>query len=295
MDSQVKHLKSLEGAHLDTVTCLKVAGNNQLISSGGKLDGTIKIWDIDSKKCVATLIHGDRVDALELISDDELASGGGGKLIKIWSMRNGECLRTLDGHKWPVVCLKVLDNGELVSGSEDTTIRIWNLASAQCWSVLKGHTDAIVCLEICENNTQLVSGSEDGTMRFWNLEMGGKFLRTIKVHPAAVTRLKSLPNGQMLSASDDCTLKISDIITGQCLQSFHGHTNWIRCLEILANGREVMSGSWDESVKIWQISNGECLKSLKIHNAPVTCLSKIGKNDEFVSGSSDGTIKIWEI
>jgi WD40 repeat protein len=43
----------------------------------------------------------------------------------LWMQQKSECIKTLEGHRLPVLCLKLLPNSKsLASGSKDDTIKI---------------------------------------------------------------------------------------------------------------------------------------------------------------------------
>ena len=45
--------------------------------------------------------------------------------IKLWDIESGKCINTLEGHKGWVQDIKILPNGSLVSVGKDKAIRIW--------------------------------------------------------------------------------------------------------------------------------------------------------------------------
>ena len=57
-----------------------------------------------------------------------LASGFDERTIKIWELTTGACVATLEGHGRPVISLAVLEGGRLASGNHDGTITIWDSA-----------------------------------------------------------------------------------------------------------------------------------------------------------------------
>lgn len=62
---------------------------------------------------------------LQVLSTDELASDSADKIVKVWDIKTGTWVRTLQGHTHRVSCLQVLHTGKLASGSGDKTIRFW--------------------------------------------------------------------------------------------------------------------------------------------------------------------------
>ena len=71
-----------------------------------------------------------------------------------------------------------------------------------------------------------------------------------------------LNENTLASGSYDTTIKIWDIITGNCLKTLEGHSNSVNFL-VKINENTLASGSYDTSIKIWDIITGNCLKTLK--------------------------------
>ena len=108
--------------------CFGAGTNSSLLLSGGD-DCTIKIWNVATGVCVATLQgHGDKVRSLAVLEGGRLASGSADETIKIWEIATGACVATLHGHGDWVTSLAVLTGGRLASGSDDRTIKIWDHA-----------------------------------------------------------------------------------------------------------------------------------------------------------------------
>lgn len=80
-------------------------------------------------------------------------------------------------------------------------------------------------------------------------------------HSGTITCLLALPDGYLVSGSDDCTLKMWFPIpisnrTKRVL--FLGHTRGVTCVDLLPNGC-VISGSTDKTLRVWDINNGVCM------------------------------------
>jgi len=70
------------------------ASKTHLVSRSNYSD--IKIWDIQTEKCIKTLEgHSANVSSILLLSKNSLASGSLDKKINIWDLQTGVCLKTL--------------------------------------------------------------------------------------------------------------------------------------------------------------------------------------------------------
>ncbi|RNA20631.1 WD40 repeat, partial [Brachionus plicatilis] len=76
-----------------------------------------------------------------------------------------------------------------------------------------------------------------------------------------VKSLEILQNGNIVSGSEDQTIKIWHKDTFECLKTINGHNSEVNCLAIMQNGN-IVSGSWDKTIKIWDKDTFECLKTI---------------------------------
>ena len=56
-----------------------------------------------------------------------------------------------------------------------------------------------------------MSGSKDGRIKIWNVEEG-KCLKTLEGHTSAVYCIEVLDNGEIVSGSDDKTIRIWNLV-----------------------------------------------------------------------------------
>jgi WD40 repeat protein len=98
-----------------------------------------------------------------------------------------------------------------------------------------------------------------------------------------------------LCGSNDDTLKLWEIATGDCLRTFEGHTSSVNSVYLSADSRFALSGSSDHTLKLWEVATGRCLRTFAGHTDWVfsVCLSADGQFA--LSGSYDRTLKLWEV
>ncbi|CAM4782643.1 unnamed protein product [Rotaria magnacalcarata] len=96
---------------------------------------------------------------------------------------------------------------------------------------------------------------------------------------------------RIVSGSDDNSLKIWSIATGQCEQTLIGHNGGVWCSEMTDD--LIVSGSTDRTIRVWNIKTGACQHVLYGHTSTVRCLAL--HDDIVVSGSRDATVRVWNI
>ena len=111
----------------------------------------------------------------------------------------------------------------------------------------------------------------------------------------------------MASGDDDGVIKIWNLETGNCLNTWKAHAQKIRSLNFNSTGERLISTGADSapgadqtrnSIRLWRIQgehSEELLQSLEGHPRMITSLAFHVNNQILVSGSSDGTAKIWDL
>jgi WD40 repeat protein len=88
-------------------------------------------------------------------------------------------------------------------------------------------------------------------------------VQTLQGHTRWVQSVAFSPDGKTLaSGSEDQTVKLWNICTGQCVQTLQGHTHWVQSVAFSRDGKTLASGSWDGTIKLWDVKTGDCLNTL---------------------------------
>jgi WD40 repeat protein len=79
----------------------------------------------------------------------------------------------------------------------------------------------------------------------------------MKGHTRLISDIIQLEDDRICSCSDDKTIKIWSIESGQCELTLKGHTSFVLCVMQLID-RRLCSYSYDNSVRLWNKNNGVC-------------------------------------
>ncbi|MFM6131974.1 MAG: tetratricopeptide repeat protein [Sphaerospermopsis kisseleviana] len=144
------------------------------------------------------------------------------------------------------------------------------------------------CQQALNLNPDFTEISNPSCTTRYNLHHEGMF--------AAVNSVAISPDGKILaSGSDDKTIKLWNIATGEEIQTLTGHSGSIRTISFSPDGKILASGSSDKTIKLWDIATGEEIQTLTGHSDWIRTISFSPDGKTLASGSDDKTVKLWDI
>ena len=115
-----------------------------------------------------------------------IASSSEDTTIKIWSLENGECINTLEGHKnrvRSILYASISITSEqvdqiIVTGSDEGIIKMWD-SLGKCQKTLSAHENRIWSMAFSLEEQSLMTASGDETIKVWNINTG-EYIKTLK-------------------------------------------------------------------------------------------------------------------
>ncbi|KAL1919079.1 uncharacterized protein VTP21DRAFT_2460 [Calcarisporiella thermophila] len=93
----------------------------------------------------------------------------------------------------------------------------------------------------------------------------------------------------LITGGYDCTVKVWDLMTGECIRTMTGHTRCVRALQF--DSCKLVTGSMDKTLRIWNYHTGKCIRVLEAHTDGIVCLHF--NKQILASGSVDTTAKVY--
>ncbi|MFX1368171.1 MAG: WD40 repeat domain-containing protein [Promethearchaeota archaeon] len=228
---------------------------------------------------------------------DIVATGGVDRMVKLWDIRTGSKIATLEGHDYPVLTLAFSPEGDkLVSGSGDTTLIIWDIGNQSKLFHLKGHSLYVVACDWSPDGSTIVSGEVDGSIRVWNAETG--VLRgELKDHRTAVHALKFTHDGtKLVSGSSDLSIILWER-DGELFTKTNvllAHSAEVRCLAFSTDDRYMASGSSDKMIYVWSMDSLSVEGEGSVQSE-VDGIEWFQYEYAFLSADGTGAIILWEV
>jgi len=226
----------------------------------------LKLWDLDHGICVGTMVslgHPAFCLAVDWQSGRAL-SGSWDRALKVWDLKEFECLSTLGGsaeHVAPACLAMDWPTSRAISGTYDGGIAMWDLQErAQAWSA-EGHDGKVSSLDVLWAEHRLLSGGADGSVKLWSFA------------DAAVGAV--------------------------ALWSLAGHRSHVSGVALDAFLSMAMTTSWDGSLKVWHLDGGSppsaAAKVIEMAAAaPVTCLDVDWPGKTAVGGVGRALL-VWDL
>ncbi|XP_022021601.1 DENN domain and WD repeat-containing protein SCD1 [Helianthus annuus] len=253
-------LEELKG-HDAEVSCARMLSGERVLTAA--YDGTVKMWDVRTDTCVATV--GRSSSAVLCMEYDDstgvLAAAGRDGVANIWDIRSGRQMHKLLGHsKWIRSIRMVGDT--VITGSDDWTARMWSISRGTCDAVLACHGGPVLCVDYSKSDRGVITGSSDGLVRFWENEDGGglKSSKNVTIHSGAVLSINAGENWLGIGAADN-TMSLFNrphkMSSWQLYRTPQKTLAMVRCVasdlerkRICSGGRNGMLRLWDATINI---------------------------------------------
>jgi WD40 repeat protein len=128
----------------------------------------------------------------------------------------------------------------------------------------------------------------------------GLYAQNVEVFPQLghienVYAITFSPDGrQILSSSNDNSIKLWDVATGREIRAFIGHASRVMSVAFSPDGRQVLSNSGhpEWTIKLWDIATGREIRTFIGHASGVAKFSPDGRQ---VLSGSNASVKLWDV
>lgn len=286
--------------HSDTSTAVAFSPDDTLLASAS-FDETIRLWNWRANQEIR-IVESGLSRALAFSPDGQLlASGGSAKdnAIKIWNVKNGSLVRTLQGHQGGVRSVTFSPDGQyLISSGMDRTVKVWRVADGSHVRTFQGEAFPTYAMAYL-SNPKLVAFSGDSAGIQLVQEANGSLSKVLAQDHHGITELTFSSDGAWLAFTQRFTLQGDTITLWNAADDefkgvLRGHDGLVLAITFSADGEWLASGGTDGVVNLWRRQDQRLVWSIKRHVSPVLDVVFSPRADMLASASAT-EIKIWRV
>jgi WD40 repeat protein len=310
----------------------------RLASSDRGWNGEIKVWQLDARPELRTLVAGSGPEPfLEVCWSPDgrrLATAHKDGTVKTWDVDAGRLLATLRGHKGQVRTVRWSPDGrQLASGGSDTTVRLWDPHKGRPLGVFKGNGHAVASVGWSPDGKRLAWDTDDGTVTLW--EAAGSPRRAsfrghwaawkpkgspldqvavadaykIHIHDARTGAPISSwassafrknwplwsPDGRWIASIADYAVDVREAATGRPRFAPLPHTRRVGALAWGPDGKQLaVATDEDNRLHLWDATTGNPVLTLPGQGGPILSVAWSPDGRRLASSGEEGTIQIWD-
>lgn len=254
------------------VHALRFSRNGALLLAGGGRGarlGRVVVWDVRSGDRLFEL--GEELDiilAADISADQgQIALGGPGRLIKIYSTKDGELQHSIKKHTDWVTALEFSPDGLLLAtGDRNGGLHVWEARTGSLHQTLNGHRGAITDVSWRADSGLLASSSEDGQAMLWEMQNGTR-VRGWQAHPGAAS-IDFAKDGRLVTCGRDMITKIWTA-EGSKVRDLEAFADLALHSVFTHDGARVLAGDWTGEVRAWSAADGKRLGTLTTNPPPL--------------------------
>ena len=181
-----------------------------------------------------------------------------------------------------VCCVRFSNSGHLLAASGNKLCNIYDVRTGK--RVLSLPHDSIDggdlyvrALSFNSSDTLFAAGSEDNSIRVWDISKLAKngeikLIQTLKGHSQEVYALEFVDEERIVSGSGDQSLKLWNVLAGECLASIQSklpehlvsetpqRESGITSLSISKNRKQIVTGSLDRLVRVYELVEDDSIR-----------------------------------
>ena len=260
------------------------------------IDGTVRLWDVNTKTEIATLTGPDWVYSVAFSPDGNTIATGTDGTVRLWDVNTKTEIATL-GHKSARSLAFSPDGNTIAIANHDKTVRLWDVNTGTEIATLTGLNRGDSSVAFSPDGNTIAT--YDGQLRLWDVNTDTNNI----VIPGCAGGFAFSPDGNTIAAGDAYgRVRLRNVDAAIPREVLIGHTSRIRSIAFSPDGRTMASGGWDGTVLLWDVTptepekitedvNGDGEVNIQDLVAVAAALGQTGENAADVNGDSEVNIQ----
>ncbi|MBI5959085.1 MAG: protein kinase [Chloroflexi bacterium] len=300
-------IRTFVGHEDKATTVVFNADGTRLLS--GAADRTIRLWDVETgEELLRMQGHGTWVKSVTFSPDGRtVLSASDDGSVRLWNSVTGDEIdRFIDHTSFVEQAVFSPDGNHILSASGDGTVRLWDITNGAEIRRFVGSSDGVLSVAVSPDGKTALTGGYDSLVRIWNVETGEQtgqfdghldrgFVSPLVFSPDGKTVVSSDSFGTDAEIPDDDVILLWDVTTGEVIQQFVGHNDWVNTAAFSPDGQLLATGSKDKLIKIWDVQTGELIRTLEGYESFINSVVFSSDGKYLLSGAElpDNRIILW--
>ncbi len=246
------------------IPSVALSGDGRLAVVVDEMSRDARVWDLATEAPPLPLAgHRDGVAAVA-VGGARAVTGGRDGTLRVWDLASRRCREVLEVGAWIEDVAISADGRCVVAADWNQRLHVWTVAGSAWRRLVRGstarafaeHPRGIRAVAVSADGARAVSGGEEGRLYLWDLTVptgeprrGAGFGR--------VTQLALDASRTRVAAPAGGTLSVWDLATGSCVRELPCGAE-STAVAWMPDDRRLLSGHDDGRVRIWSASTGEC-------------------------------------
>ncbi len=284
------------------------------IASAGSQDKVIWLWNVETKKQVAKLLHEDdsRFYNITFSPDGNLLASRNRKNIILWDVKNRKIFgkTSLYGQ---YVNLQVNYSNSLSFSADGNNFVFFDINSVRWWHVDRMEQLSQSLLLDQNDSWRTMAFSPYGNRFAYSVSNNRKTDNSVKLFRSTRKNLKHdyvlklyekywkkvvfSPDGNTLASTDDKSIILWDLKNKTTIAKLNEDDGSIECLTFSPNGKTIVYGTSTGHIHLWDVNTKKPTGKFLTHNSGYAVNSVIFSPDgkTIASGSMDTTVILWDV
>ena len=291
----IQEVRSFAG-HVKSIRALRFTPDGDRAFSVGE-DRTVRIWDLNSGRCLKTFRTFAFVPVTGTFSPDgRLAVTGYGEAFKtldLWHMETGKLFRKFSEATAYTARFSPDSRVLAIVGDQDL-IRVVDIAAGRVAWEARLAVGRITSLEFLSDNESVVVGADDGSLSVWR---PGNLYPVFRhaAHEGPVSCIGVSSGGELIaSGGGDGSVRLWSS-SGVEIKRLIGHRARVVSAAFLPDDSYVVSGAADGAIKIWDRHAGKCCRTIEFAGEELAGCAVSADGRKLVSGGAKGSVRLWSI
>jgi WD40 repeat protein len=232
-----------------------ISPNGRLLAVETKetdMEGSLILWDIETRKEVATLSRQPQEAPVCFSPDGKLlVSRGEGAVIKLWDVESRQEVATLPEIWGFIRDIAFSPDGRLIAVIIDfASSKLIDVASWKEVAVLTKLLKKVTSVKFSPDGKLIVAIEEGGAIKFLDVA-SQKEITALAETPQNVTSISFSPDGSLLALGVDKTIQLWDAKSLKRIGTLIGHTLNVTSISFSSDGQLLASLSKDNTIRLW--------------------------------------------